>query len=251
MTRLVTDINSLKKIAEKINVKETLGREEAQQIISDLTKFLKDHPGIKAIAAPQLGIQKRVFCINFNGTIKAFVDPIITKKSNIKAVIETFENCPNKEYLVMRPTEIRAIYFNEEVKYEDNIFKDTAATIFDQQAQILDGVIPADIGLESDVAADGPLAGLSQEEFNEAVDMLKQITKIRLEKAETEIGSNDDAADVYKTLKFGEQVIDGSVTVMEDAPNLNREQRRNLAKKNKKAKAKKAIAKNNHKKKRR
>ena len=52
-------------------------------------KLLEGDANLMAISAPQIGIEKRIFCIKFNDEIKTFINPIITKKSDYKIVTET------------------------------------------------------------------------------------------------------------------------------------------------------------------
>lgn len=236
MNEIITDINALKDIAELAELSEDADKNEARDIVSKITEVLLANSEIKALAAPQIGIKKRIFCINFNGTVKAFIDPVVTKKLNQKVIVETCASMPNKEYLVIRPTEISAVYFNEDLKYDDNKFLDAAATIFDQQMHLLDGVLPADIGLESDIVEDGPLSDLSDDEFKEAIEILKKITELRLSGAKKEIEADKVAEAQYNELRFAENVIDNTIQVVDDTPKpkLNREQRRAIAKNNKK-----------------
>jgi len=59
---------------------------------------------------------------------------------------------PGKEFVIGRPEEITVVYYNEDFKYEDNKLMGYAAALFDQQYQLLEGVLPDELGLMSDIA---------------------------------------------------------------------------------------------------
>ena len=66
---------------------------------------------------------------------------------------------------------------------EDNKLLGIAARLFDQQYQLLDGVSPADLGLVSDIEQDGSLSELTEEEFNQVIEIYKQfVQEVKLQK---------------------------------------------------------------------
>ena len=131
--------------------------EEGEEIISKIKEVMEANTELLALAAPQIGINKRIFCLRFNDQIKTFINPIITKKKGLNIVVETCASMPGKEIVIGRPEEITVVYYNDEFKYEDNKLVGVAASMFDQQAQILDGVLPSELGLVSDIEEDGKI----------------------------------------------------------------------------------------------
>ena len=135
-------------------------KEEAEKIISELKETLKANPTLIAISAPQLGYNKRIFCIKFNDIIKTFINPIVKIRSEAKFInIETnlFEG---KSVAIARPKEIEVVYYTDELKMEDNKLLDLAAATFMQQYNLLDGIIPGkalELDLDNLTETDLPL----------------------------------------------------------------------------------------------
>ena len=185
-------------------------------------------------------INKRIFCIRFEDVIKTFINPIVTKKADFKVAPETCVSMPGKEILIARPEDITIVYYTDEFKYEENKLLGGAARIFDQQANLLDGATPDELGLVSDVATDGSLFDLTEDEIKEVLDFYKKFIKAKSDALQNAINTDAELAEQYKKLKFTEDVINGKTLVIKDEPRKNRAQRRAAAKQMKKLKAKKA-----------
>jgi len=191
------------------------------EVIEALKEVLTAKKDLIALSAPQIGYDARIFCIKFNDVIKTFINPIITRKAEPKFICETCASFPNKQFLLLRPTEIEIKYYNDEFKYEDNKLLGTAAGIFDQQYQILDGVVPIDISLVSDITEDGELTDEDLEHSEEAYEIYKQLIKAKAEAAAKAANTNDFDKEVYKNLKFTEDVVNGRIQVVN--PELDKE----------------------------
>lgn len=242
MKRLIKNIEKLRMPAKQVTFLNSDGkinstvREETEATIANLKELLEKHPEYIALSAPQIGVDKRIICVRFDTEIKVFINPIITKKAKYTIAVETWPMMPNAEILVTRPEEITLIYHNGQFKYEDNKLLGSAAKIFDQQAQLLDGVLPSDLGLVSNILEDGKFADLSEDEMKEAVAIYKQFIAIKTDKLKAELENNAALAAQYKQLKFTEDVINDRIQVIANpdeekttAP-LNRGQRRALDK---------------------
>jgi peptide deformylase len=94
--------------------------EEGEEIVNKIKEVMNTNTELLALAAPQIGINKRIFCLRFNDQIKTFINPIITKKKGLNIVVETCASMPGKEIVIGRPEEITVVYYNDEFKYEDN-----------------------------------------------------------------------------------------------------------------------------------
>lgn len=228
MKEIITDIEVLARGAEPLEFITEAGNDTAEgdEIIAALKDTLLNTPGLIALAAPQIGYNKRIFCIRFDDVIKTFINPIIKKKNGAVIAPESCASLPGKEILLARPNEVTVIYYTDEYKYEDNKLLGAAARIFDQMAQILDGVLPSDIGLVSDVAEDGSLSELSEEEMNQVVEIYKQFAQAKLEAAKKAIEADPDLESAYRKLKFTEDVINGRTLIIQDDKKPNRETRR-------------------------
>ena len=215
MELIITDTEKLAQPAEPLTFLEETGAntKEGIEIISKIKTTMEDNSEILALSAPQIGINKRIFCLRFNDQIKTFINPIITKKKGLSINIETCASMPGKEIVIGRPEEITVVYYNEDFKYEDNKLLGVAASLFDQQAQILDGVLPTELGLVSDIEIDGKI---EEDDLVEIIPFYKDtFLPSRLASINTSIEADEEATKAFKQLKFTEGVINGRIAVIE------------------------------------
>lgn len=215
MCKIITNIEELLCPAEPLTFLTDKGidNEEGLEIISKIKKVMEADENILALSAPQIGINKRIFCLKFNDQIKTFINPIITKKTGLSVNVETCVSMPGKEIVIGRPTEITVVYYNDEFKYEDNKLLGIAASLFDQQAQLLDGVPPSELGMVSDLEEDGKIEEADMEEL---ITFYKEtFLPSRLASLNEVINADEALSKSYKELKFTEGVINGRITVIE------------------------------------
>lgn len=187
--------------------------DEGTEIISQIKEVLEHNKALLALSAPQIGINKRIFCLRFNDQIKTFINPIITKKKGLNINVETCASMPGKEIVIGRPEEVTVVYYNENFKYEDNKLIGVAASLFDQQAQILDGLLPSDLGLVSDIENDGKI---EDDDLVEIIDFYKDtFLPSRLAMLNNVIENDEETNKTFKQLKFTEGVINGRIAVIE------------------------------------
>lgn len=216
MTELITDLTVLATPAEplKFVTKDGIDKEEGESIINEMKEVMAAYPDRISLAAPEIGVQKRVFCIRFENELKFFLNPIIIKKAEFKIAGETCSCMPGKEILITRPEEVTAVYHTAEYKYEENKFLGVAAKLFDQQCQLLDGITPADLGLVSDVETDGSLSDLTEDEIEELIAFYKNYINVKTEAISKDLEADEDLKKAYKELKFTEQIINGRAQIV-------------------------------------
>lgn len=206
---LTTGTSPLKFLTEK-----GVEKEEGLNIIKEIKDVMEADSRILALSAPQIGIDARIFCIRFNDIIKTFINPIVTKKADYVIRPETFLNMPGKEILIIRPEEVTVVYYTDEFKYEENKLLGAAARLFDQHCQLLDGILPTDLGLVSDVEEDGSLADCTEDEIKELSEFYKKYISTKMEVVKKEIADNPDLEKQYNSLRFAENVINGRANVI-------------------------------------
>lgn len=218
MLEIITDLDKLTTAAKPLQflTEQGVEKDEGLKIISQLKEVMDADPTILALSAPQIGIDARIFCIRFNDQIKAFINPVVTKKSKYGVKPETFISMPGKEILITRPEELTVVYYTDKFKYEENKLLGAAARLFDQHYQLLDGVTPAELGLVSDVETDGSLSDLSEEEIVQVTDIYKQFIKAKAAVLQNEIEKDPELEKAYRQLKFTEKVITGEALVISD-----------------------------------
>lgn len=212
---IITAIEQLNQPSEPLTFLSDEGAktDEGNEIISKIKEVMEQNKSILALSAPQIGVNKRIFCLRFNDQIKTFINPIITKKKGLNIVIETCSSMPGKEIVIGRPEEITVVYYNDEFKYEDNKLVGVAASLFDQQAQLLDGVLPSDLGLVSDIEEDGKI---EESDLEEIIPFYKDtFLPSKLGSLTQNIEENKDLEKAYRQLKFTEGVINGRNLVIE------------------------------------
>ena len=225
MRQIITDLTELARPASPLQfiTKEGFDKDEGLSIIKDIKEIMEADRSIISLSAPQIGIDARIFCIRFQDAIKTFVNPVVTKKSNFVVRPETFIGMPGKEILIIRPEELTVVYYTDEFKYEENKLLGAAARVFDQSAQLLDGVLPDELGLISDVEEDGSLSALTDEEIAEVTEIYKKFIEAKMAAAHKEIDGNADLEKQYKSLLFAENVINGRASVIGKSPSKQAE----------------------------
>lgn len=229
---IITDLTQLREPSEPLKFVTDTGfdTEEGTEIVEKLKATMEENPDIEALSAPQIGINKRIFCIKFDDGIRIFINPILTRKNGLSVAAEKCSSMPGKEILIARPKDIILKFTNEEFKYDDNKFMGYAAALVDQQCQLLDGVTPDLMGLVTDLA-DGSFYDLSEDDKATAIDMYTKYAKTKAEEFKSYI--TPEMEKDYKQLKFTEDVINDRIQVVDYSPK-NREQRRAAAKQQKK-----------------
>ena len=213
---IIIDLEKLQKPAEPLQflTEKGIEKEDGEAIIKQLKEYLENDKTVVAITAPQLGIDKRIFCMRFNDTIKTFINPIVTKKLNYVIQPETFSSMPGKEILITRPEEITVVYYTDEFKYEENKLLGIAARVFDQSCQLLDGITPDVLGLVSDIEEDGTLWDLTDEEMKQVVEIYKKYIDAKTKALESQIKEDPELDKKYKELQFTEKVITGHANIV-------------------------------------
>lgn len=114
---------------------------ELKLICQKMIEIIKENQGI-GLAAPQVGILKRIIVVDFDNNLKIFINPEILKKSKEKEIFE--EGClsfPGLFLKIKRPKEIeiKAQDLNgQEIKMKLN---GLTARIFQHEVDHLDGIL--------------------------------------------------------------------------------------------------------------
>ncbi len=215
---IITDIELLKHTCEKTinNEEDAEARQNSfKEIKEQMLEVLNSQENLLGLAAPQIGINKRVIALKFDDKIKFYIDPVVTKKDNYTIIPESCSSLPGKEILILRPAEIKVVYTTDEFKYEDNKMLDNAAFLFDQLYNLLDGVTPDEFGLVSDPSTCGSLKDLSEEDFKELIEVYKTFIKTKTETFNSSISEDAELQNSYKQLQFAEKVLNGEATLVD------------------------------------
>lgn len=206
---IVTDIEQLGERCDEVDVRKE--NELMREIILDLKHTLREHEKGVGLAANQIGYNKRIFVINFNGDIRTFINPIIT---NVKGFTLNRESClslPGKEYIRPRHEEITVMYQTPLGKSESRKLFGLAAHVFQHELDHLDGLTIADIGMEIDSEFDKA----TQEEKDAIVDMYLESLDIKRKQVEEEIESDETLKKTASAITFIEKLQKGEIELGE------------------------------------
>ena len=209
MKRIVTDIKKLSDICEGIDTRKQ--NELMREIILALNERIEnDNP--PALSAPQLGYKYRLFCINFNGKMKTFINPIISQVDGFDLSREKCCSIPGKEFIRPRNTKVTVIYQTPLGKAESTQLLGMAARVFQEQMDHLDGLLLSDIGLELPQNFDQ----LSDDEKEKLITDYMKALDIQQKEIEKEIKEDKVLNDLQNALEFTEGVKTGKIKIERD-----------------------------------
>lgn len=120
---------------------EDLASKETQAFIDDFEKAMVLHDGV-GLAAPQVGVTKRIIATNVHGKTEAFINPEIIEKSFRTTRSE--EGClsvPGVFGMVKRPKTITVKAFTRDGKEVVLKLSDLSATVFQHEIDHLNGIL--------------------------------------------------------------------------------------------------------------
>lgn len=206
--KIVDDLQFLSQPAEEINTLQK--NSDVVKIIGEIKDTLRANKEVVALVAPQLKYNARIFCIKFEGgDIRAFINPMITKTEGLHLTRERNPSLPGKEYIIPRHNKVLAMYQTPTGRVEQNQFEGVVAEIFEQQVNLLDGILLCDVGLEVI-----PEFDTASDEEKEAV-LKWYLNNLQGKSAalEKEIGENKDLLETKKAIDFMKGVALGEIKI--------------------------------------
>ncbi len=77
-----------------------------RELIDDLTETMRDVQGV-GLAAPQVGVLRRVVVVEVDGKLFELVNPVIVESSGEQNEVEACLSCPGKQGVVKRPAYVK------------------------------------------------------------------------------------------------------------------------------------------------
>lgn len=184
-----------------------------QQIVLELKATMRAND-LQSLTAPQIGYDKRVFCIKFgDNNYKTFVNPMIDNNSNFEFAREHCASIPGKEFIRPRFGKIHAFYTTPTDKVESVNLAGRAAIVFQHCVDHLCGLLLSDVGLELDdmwdKATDDERAEVLQA-YAESLDIKQKELQKEIDE-DKDIKDIDEAAKFINSVKSGETKIDNSL----------------------------------------
>lgn len=115
--------------------------DEILELIDNMVETMYAAPGV-GLAAPQIGINKRLFVIDVGGTLKKVINPIFLEYSEEEEVSE--EGClsvPNIYERVKRPIAVKVKYTNEKGEEIEEEAEELYARALQHETDHLDGIL--------------------------------------------------------------------------------------------------------------
>lgn len=199
--------NILADRCDEVNIKTE--NDLVRQITLELKDTVRNSDKCVGLAAPQIGYNKRMFVINFNGDIRTFINPVIANAKGLTLSREGCMSCPGKEYIIPRNTEIEVHYQTPLGKIESRKIIGYAATVFQHELNHLDGAMISDIGLEITEEYDKA----SEEEKMELLKAYMDSLDLKAKELNKEIEEDKDLKQINDAIKFTEGLVKGEVEV--------------------------------------
>ena len=184
---------------------------EMRQIIIDLKDTLRANENGCGLSANQIGYDKRIFVINFNGDLRSFINPIISEAKGLTINREGCLSIPDKEFLRPRNTEITVLYQTPLGKVESRKLFGLAAMVFQHELDHLDGLTLEDIGLEVDENFDKA----SDDEKAEVIKAYMDSLDIKQKDIAKEIEEDPELKKQNDAIKFMERLAKGEIELGE------------------------------------
>lgn len=201
---IVIDLEALSIRADEINVRKE--NKEVRDIAVKLKNAVREH-GLASLSAPQIGINKRMFVINFNGDLRTFVNPIIANVKGFELSQETCSSIPGKRFIRPRHNDINVMYQTPLGKIESKRLVGMASKVYQHCIDHLDGLLLSDVGLEIDELFDNA----TEEERVEVINMYLESLDIKQKAVEKDLESTDEGKRLLSGVKFMEKVQKGEI----------------------------------------
>ena len=213
---LVTDYDQLSIRSDEVDVRKE--NKDVKSIILNLKFTLREH-NLLGICAPQIGITKRIIVLNFNGDLRAFLNPMITKAEGLSFNREVVPNIPGKQFLVPRYNNIELMYLTATGKIQSCNLLGVAAHIMQQQVDMLEGVLISDVGFE----IDEDFENASEEEKAKVMELFLESIDLKRNELEKEINENDDLRKMKEGINFIQSVASGETKLETEIKYLDKE----------------------------
>ena len=206
-TEIINDIEKLSEWATEIDpIKEG---KLAQEIILALKDTMREN-GLSSLSAPQIGHNRRIFCIRFGKEdYRTFINPMIENNMNITMSRETCSSIPEKTFMIPRFSKVKCVFVTPLGKVQTSTLNGKAAYVFQHCLDHLNGVVVSDIGLEIDELFDNA----TTEEQEEVIRMYIESLDLRHKSLTEEIKQDKDLNELDEAIRFIAGVNDGSVVL--------------------------------------
>ena len=200
-----TIITDLEKLSERSDELDCL---KDNQLVRETTLNLKhtiQAHNLTYLSGPQIGVNKRILCINFSGDIRTFVNPLVGANKGFVLSREDCASIPGKEFILPRNAEVAVMYQTPTGKVQSNKLKGKAAFVMQAAVQTLDGLYISDVGLP---ILDG-WDDLSDDEKDIIINDYLESLDIKKKEIDTDIKNDEQLSKTMDAINFIESVQSG------------------------------------------
>ena len=215
---IVTDAEQLSERCDEVEIAKQKNnqtswfykdKEELDRIIVDLKQTLREHKNGVGLSANQIGYNKRVFCLNYNGDIRTYVNPVIVEQSQMGFSKEGCLSIPDKQFIIPRANKILVNYLDPLGNSNAIELNGFAAHVFQHELDHLNGVLLSDLGLE--IGED--FENATPEEQDELLMAYKESLEKMQEQVNKEIEEDEELSQTQKAIEFMEKVQTGKIEI--------------------------------------
>ena len=206
---VITDYEAYNDRADEIDLRKE--SKLAQETILNLKHTMQKN-NYACLAAPHIGVNKRIVCINFKGQIRTFVNPMIGTVKGLELSRESCPAIPGKQFIRPRHNDIHVMYQTPMGKVESVSFKGLAAKVMQYGIDILDGLLLSDVGLEIDDNWDKA----TQEERDEVIAMYLESLDLQEKNIKKELKDNPETKQMLDAIEFMQSVQKGETKLMSE-----------------------------------
>ena len=219
MVRLISNIDKLRERVDEFNVFEN--KDVIKSVTDDMIEYMNKHEDIKALAAPMINRNFRMFAIRFEDGIKFFVNAMFTKQKDLHISIETNPLFKNRTFMIVRNNVIGLAYQDLFGLAGEAEFDGTAGDLIQQMVLLTDGILLDELGVE---VFDDFLTA-SKEEQQEVIDYYLNSLKETSDKLNQEIDENPELKEYKEGMDFLLAAAKGEVQI--ESPKIsNRKQKK-------------------------
>ena len=207
---IITDVDTLGEWSVEINTQKE--GKLLQEIVLSLKQTMRAN-NLVSLAAPQIGYNRRVFCLRFGERdYRTFVNPVIENNTAFQFSRETCSSIPGRTFIIPRFGNLKVFFTTPMGKIESSKLVGMSAFKFQHCLDHLNGMLLSDIGLEIDEMFDNA----TDEERAEVLKMYAESLDIRQKELTQQIEEDeelkqiDDAAKFMASVYAGETQIDNS-----------------------------------------
>lgn len=203
---IITDYDKLSERCEEVDL--TKKGSEVSDIIIRMKQVIREG-NLTGLAANQLGYNKRIICINFDGDIRSFINPIVENAKGVELSEEHCSSLPERRFIRIRNTSITVTYQTPTANIKTVRLDGMAARVFQHELDHLEGILLSDIGFEIDDDWDNA----SDEERQEVIDYYIDSLDMNSEELSKDVEKDPEARQLSQAMKFMESVRTGKTKI--------------------------------------